>query len=300
MTGNSGVAELEVIEVSAAPLAVRQKQADRVKAWKLAHPEKRREYYANANPRTCAEPDCNVDITSTGMQRCFPHAEARAAELDRQRCKSEPTAHRLWRAARGRASGTSLPFELQVEDIAIPERCPVFGERLVTGRETSGPWSPTLDRVIPELGYVRGNVWVISLRANVLKRNYSLDELADRDDELGAWARGYLIEHPEAADLDTYLRAHPNALVGTRDNSFVVGEETEVDEVEVIPAPPQKRAGSSSAYWGVSWDRSRSKWMASAVGATVGRFDNEEDAARARDAKIIELGLDAPLNFGSE
>jgi glycine cleavage system aminomethyltransferase T len=76
-----------------------------------------------------------------------------------------------------------------VEDIVVPECCAIFGERLVTGTETSGPWSPTLDRIIPALGYVRGNIWVISRRANAMKRYRQLAEMAGWDDELGAWAR---------------------------------------------------------------------------------------------------------------
>jgi hypothetical protein len=36
---------------------------------------------------------------------------------------------------------------------------------------------PTLDRVDPVCGYVPGNVWVISWRANRLKQDASLDEL---------------------------------------------------------------------------------------------------------------------------
>ncbi len=36
---------------------------------------------------------------------------------------------------------------------------------------------PTLDRIIPSRGYVRGNIAVISFRANFLKRDATLDEL---------------------------------------------------------------------------------------------------------------------------
>ncbi len=35
----------------------------------------------------------------------------------------------------------------------------------------------TIDKVIPELGYVPGNVYVISWRANKLKSNMNLTEL---------------------------------------------------------------------------------------------------------------------------
>lgn len=37
--------------------------------------------------------------------------------------------------------------------------------------------SPSLDKIIPELGYVKNNVWVVSIRANRLKSDSSYDEL---------------------------------------------------------------------------------------------------------------------------
>ena len=60
----------------------------------------------------------------------------------------------------------------------IPEKCPVLGIPLggVTSRGGSDN-SPSVDRIIPENGYIRGNVRIISKRANVLKNNGTLDEL---------------------------------------------------------------------------------------------------------------------------
>ena len=37
--------------------------------------------------------------------------------------------------------------------------------------------SPSLDRIVPELGYVTSNVRVISWRANAIKRNACADEI---------------------------------------------------------------------------------------------------------------------------
>ena len=37
--------------------------------------------------------------------------------------------------------------------------------------------SYSLDKIIPELGYVKGNVWIISNKANAIKSNASLEEL---------------------------------------------------------------------------------------------------------------------------
>ena len=80
--------------------------------------------------------------------------------------------------ARSRAEG--IPFDLTVNDIVIPEYCPVFPHlklEFSTGRGTRPDNIPTLDRIIPELGYVKGNVAVISMRANRLKSDASAEEL---------------------------------------------------------------------------------------------------------------------------
>lgn len=51
--------------------------------------------------------------------------------------------------------------------------------KLEKGRGTGGAKmsSPSLDHIEPEKGYVRGNVWVISYRANMIKNNATIDEL---------------------------------------------------------------------------------------------------------------------------
>lgn len=79
--------------------------------------------------------------------------------------------------AKYRAKVKGLEFDLQPDDIAIPETCPVFGTPLskVGGRRTAN--SPSLDRKDNTKGYTLDNVWVISNRANLLKKDTTLDEL---------------------------------------------------------------------------------------------------------------------------
>jgi hypothetical protein len=86
---------------------------------------------------------------------------------------------RMLQGAKERAQRKSIPFFLNLEDIVIPELCPLLGIPLMSGSGRGGMTgnSPTLDRKIPELGYVKGNVWVISHRANSIKRDASLAEL---------------------------------------------------------------------------------------------------------------------------
>lgn len=83
----------------------------------------------------------------------------------------------MFESARWRARKLGVPFNIDVEDIIVPERCPIMDIPLVRGRGKSGKSSPSLDRIIPEKGYIKGNVWVISLRANLLKSNATLDQL---------------------------------------------------------------------------------------------------------------------------
>lgn len=129
-------------------------------------------------------------------------AESRARRLDRLRRwrvehRAEQAAKKraaleanpvgpLLRGARHRAKRAGLPFELTEADVVVPSHCPVLGIPLVVGR-SRGPkdQSPTLDRLDPALGYVRGNVAVISWKANTIKSNGTPEE----HERIAAWMR---------------------------------------------------------------------------------------------------------------
>jgi hypothetical protein len=68
-----------------------------------------------------------------------------------------------------RAKKFGVPFSLTLDSIQVPERCPVFGFSLQIGSGRPEYNSPTLDRIIPELGYVEQNVIVVSKLANGIK-----------------------------------------------------------------------------------------------------------------------------------
>jgi len=69
-----------------------------------------------------------------------------------------------------------IEFNLDLEDIYIPEVCPALGKPIYKGDKTH-PFSPTLDRINPGKGYTKGNVIVISHRANSIKSNATADEI---------------------------------------------------------------------------------------------------------------------------
>ncbi len=95
----------------------------------------------------------------------------------RQRAR-KPKEYMLGRA-KGRCKGTDVPITITVDDFEIPEFCPVFPDIRLRFAEGRGRPDniPTLDRIIPALGYIPGNVRVISMRANRLKSDATVEEL---------------------------------------------------------------------------------------------------------------------------
>jgi hypothetical protein len=85
----------------------------------------------------------------------------------------------LCTAAKRRALINGVPFNLRPSDIVIPHVCPLLGISIApaAGNRRVLDTSPSVDRIRPELGYVHGNVWVISHRANRAKSDLTLAEL---------------------------------------------------------------------------------------------------------------------------
>jgi hypothetical protein len=69
-----------------------------------------------------------------------------------------------------RAKKAGIPFDLTADDLALPKVCPVFKVPFVLGDQRH-PNIPSVDRVVPSRGYVRGNVRVISRKANLIKQD---------------------------------------------------------------------------------------------------------------------------------
>lgn len=83
----------------------------------------------------------------------------------------------LWLGARCRAKKKNIPFKIKIEDIIIPETCPILGIPLISYDKANSPNSPSLDRKIPELGYIKENIQIISRKANTMKSNATPEEL---------------------------------------------------------------------------------------------------------------------------
>jgi len=96
---------------------------------------------------------------------------------DRDKERYNTIERSLWYPAKKRARLKGLEFNIDVTDIVIPEFCPILGIRLERGKGTVLPSSPTLDRIVQSQGYIKGNVQVISYRANSMKNDASPSEI---------------------------------------------------------------------------------------------------------------------------
>lgn len=109
-----------------------------------------------------------------------PEARKRTQLKQRSKDPKNYWAASAFQNARKRAEKKGVPFELSKQDIYVlaGDICPVFGTKFdFVGNGRIVPESPSLDRIVPERGYVHGNVVVISMRANAIKQNASIDEI---------------------------------------------------------------------------------------------------------------------------
>lgn len=79
--------------------------------------------------------------------------------------------------AKTRAKRDGVLFSMTIDDVIVPEICPVLGIPITVGDGVTGDGSPSIDRIIPSRGYVHGNVWVISHKANTIKSDATPVEL---------------------------------------------------------------------------------------------------------------------------
>lgn len=151
----------------------------------------------------------------------------------------------LWRRAKKRAVERGLPFDLPVAEVIIPHSCPALGIELRIGQGRSLN-SPSLDRIEPQLGYVSGNVRVISDKANRLKGNRDLTMIIERAARATGWEKAEFLMIAEYVRRELLLkevRAKASAARGGKqwqqiadylDRVFSRGQLVDVEEVKRV------------------------------------------------------------------
>ena len=87
--------------------------------------------------------------------------------------------HKMYDNARQRSKRKGYAFDITTNYLIqiAPTYCPVFGWELKYGAGKLRYCSASIDRIVPDKGYVIGNVRIISSLANAMKSNASDEEL---------------------------------------------------------------------------------------------------------------------------
>jgi hypothetical protein len=84
----------------------------------------------------------------------------------------------IWYRAKNNAKEKQMEFNLEIEDIIIPTICPYLGVELFTeSTQSRNPNYYSVDRIDSTKGYIKGNIQIISLLANTMKNNATINEL---------------------------------------------------------------------------------------------------------------------------
>ena len=86
----------------------------------------------------------------------------------------------LWKNLKISAKKRGIDFDLHptdIDEIGIPLTCPILGMPIYFYRESAQDDSISFDRIDSSQGYHKDNLVIISLRANKLKSNATLDEM---------------------------------------------------------------------------------------------------------------------------
>lgn len=124
-----------------------------------------------------------LNIRYRESQRLRYHAQTKTQKKkylarNKECRKNWTTEEKVFRNLRSNYRKRGHVFELEFEDILpLPTHCPVLGIALKTNKKIAGEDSYSIDRINNTKGYVKGNIIVVSNRANKIKRDASVEEL---------------------------------------------------------------------------------------------------------------------------
>lgn len=169
----------------------REENKDEIKEYNKRYNEENKEYNKEYQQRYYEE---NKDKSKEKDKKYREENKDKIKEKNK-RYGEENRPKRILTSIRCRARKLGIPFDLTVEDIASYNTCPVFGFKMERGSKNIKT-SPSVDRIIPELGYVKGNIQVISNKANTMKNDATPEELR-------MFAKWVLKTFPEEPDDQT-------------------------------------------------------------------------------------------------
>jgi hypothetical protein len=107
---------------------------------------------------------------------CSAIKAAKERERRKNNWKYQP-AVAMYHNSKQRAKKAGLEHTITVDDIIIPDYCPVLGVKLDIGDRKKHGNAPSIDRVDNTKGYTKENIMIVSNRLNMLKNDATINEL---------------------------------------------------------------------------------------------------------------------------
>lgn len=143
-------------------------------------------FFRKTNAKRCSR-ECismhNRAVAKDWYYKNHDSAKARRKEYSKED-RVNNTLATLFRSRQNSAKSRGTPFQITLEDLPIPDVCPVLKTPFV--RKT--PFAMSIDKIEPGLGYIPGNVQIISRKANLMKNDATKEELKN----FGKWIKEYL------------------------------------------------------------------------------------------------------------
>lgn len=157
----------------------KDKIAEKIKEYREAHKEhlssKAKEYWSKNRERM-------RDWRKEYIKNATSEQKERWLKSQEKYIKANPE-RRIISLIKSRAKKNNIDFNLDESDIVIPSKCPVLNidihkeHRGKGGKKGPQSNSPSVDRIDNAKGYVKGNIQIISIKANVMKNSASPEEL---------------------------------------------------------------------------------------------------------------------------
>ncbi len=98
-------------------------------------------------------------------------------ERDRAYRKRLDPALKAWRQAKNRSQRKGIEFDIEPSDLIVPDKCPLLEIELVAGVKGNYMNTYSIDRIDSSKGYIKGNVQILSMKANNMKSSANVEEL---------------------------------------------------------------------------------------------------------------------------
>lgn len=119
-----------------------------------------------------------TDISEISYRRKYDSVFHEKSKQQKRESHKRNIVHNMWKRAKTRSKKYNYEFNIEESDIIIPKYCPLLEIPIELGSKDDYENSPSLDRIDNNKGYIKGNVWIISKKANSMKNSATKDELS--------------------------------------------------------------------------------------------------------------------------